>query len=59
MTKQDRPVARTPEDLERKYNFGKRFRQIDQTESDHSRKIDELAKLFSDLADRVEALEAK
>lgn len=29
--KQDRPAARTPEDLERKYNFGENFHEIKET----------------------------
>ncbi len=42
MSKQDRQGARTPADLERKYNFGKRFADFEKRISDLEAKNKEL-----------------
>ena len=45
--KQDRPAARTPEDLERKYNFGENFHEIKQTIQQQNIAMEKQSQLFS------------
>lgn len=45
--KQDRPGARTPEDLERKYNFGENFHEIKETIQQQNVAMEKQSQIFS------------
>lgn len=47
MSRQDRQGARTPADLERKYNFGQAFSNMEQESTRHGEQISNLAQMQS------------